>query len=298
MKDFNAAASAIRLASEIDWGLPVQRQMRLTDSDSKNVGSITMASVGAAEAVAIRRHKTEDAFLVWVDLHADKLQPCAQPGISRGSIEMTDLGVLGPDHVCRSTHAVLFHLPRSVVDDYCDRSNQPRLRGFHCAPGTVDPVLAALAEAVLPTLSVSGPRNQRFLDHVDAALLAHLGTVYGQRTGAFQSVSRGLSPWQEKRAKELLASGLQGEMSVEDVAHACRLSRGHFSKAFRESTGLAPHAWLVQHRLHNAKRLLSDSHSSVADIALACGFSDQSHLTRMFSRLIGIPPATWRRQQA
>jgi AraC-like DNA-binding protein len=51
----------------------------------------------------------------------------------------------------------------------------------------------------------------------------------------------------------------------------------------------------MQRRVQNAKRLLTESESAISDIALACGFSDQSHLTKVFSKLMGAPPGAWRR---
>jgi AraC-like DNA-binding protein len=58
---------------------------------------------------------------------------------------------------------------------------------------------------------------------------------------------------------------------------------------------MAPHKWLLSRRIEVAKQKLRDGQSSLSDVALACGFSDQSHLTRVFNRLVGIGPGAWRR---
>jgi AraC-like DNA-binding protein len=76
---------------------------------------------------------------------------------------------------------------------------------------------------------------------------------------------------------------------------ACGLSVGHFARAFRQSTGLAPHAWLLRTRVERAKIMLRRPGASLALIAQACGFADQSHFTRVFSRQVGVSPAAWRR---
>jgi AraC-like DNA-binding protein len=55
------------------------------------------------------------------------------------------------------------------------------------------------------------------------------------------------------------------------------------------------HKWLLSRRIELAKEKLRDGRSSLSDVALACGFTDQSHLTRIFSRLVGITPGAWRR---
>jgi transcriptional regulator GlxA family with amidase domain len=80
-----------------------------------------------------------------------------------------------------------------------------------------------------------------------------------------------------------------------DLAKACDLSVRQFTRAFRQSTGLAPHQWLVQRRLEKAKSLLKGTRLSLADVASDCGFADQSHFTRVFTNAVGATPGEWRR---
>jgi AraC family transcriptional regulator len=109
-------------------------------------------------------------------------------------------------------------------------------------------------------------------------------------------VSRGgLAGWQERRAKEILAAHLTGQIALQEVAHACGLSVSHFSRAFRETTGLAPHQWLLHRRIEAAKSAMHDARLPLADVALSCGFADQSHFTRVFSKQVGVSPGCWRR---
>jgi len=107
-----------------------------------------------------------------------------------------------------------------------------------------------------------------------------------------------LAPWQERKAKALLAAHLADDISIVDVARACGLSRSHFCKVFKQATGQSPYAWLTQYRISTAQSLLRSTQQPLAEIALACGFGDQSHLTRMFSRVVGTPPGSWRRSLA
>jgi AraC family transcriptional regulator len=106
----------------------------------------------------------------------------------------------------------------------------------------------------------------------------------------------GLAPWQERRAKELLLANIATDLSLAEVARQCRLSRGHFSKAFKQSTGASPHAWFTSQRVATAQALLRDTDRPLAEIALACGFGDQSHLTRVFHKRVGVSPGAWRRR--
>ena len=71
----------------------------------------------------------------------------------------------------------------------------------------------------------------------------------------------------------------------------------HFERAFRQTTGMPPHQWLTKHRVERAKALLSLGSLELAEIAEACGFADQSHFTRVFSRCEGVTPGRWRRRR-
>ena len=108
----------------------------------------------------------------------------------------------------------------------------------------------------------------------------------------------GLSGWQKLRAKQLLAADLNSPIALKDVATDCGISVGHFNRAFRRSTGYSPHQWLIRYRIQRAKNLLQETSSSLIAIALECGFSDQSHFTRMFMRHVGETPGRWRRTWA
>ncbi len=111
-------------------------------------------------------------------------------------------------------------------------------------------------------------------------------------------VPGGLAPWQARVVREHIMAHLSGRLSVRDLASVARLSHRHFARAFKASFGLAPHAFVMGRRVERAKELILDSGLPLSEVALACGFSDQSHLTRLFSRVEGVTPAAWRRCNA
>lgn len=112
---------------------------------------------------------------------------------------------------------------------------------------------------------------------------------------ASQIVRGGLSRWQQKRVVGLMASLDRDAPSVSELAEACRLSNSYFIKAFKQTFGVTPRRWRRQLRIEQAKSLLASNDLSIAEIALVCGFADQSHLTRVFGQVVGVPPARWRR---
>nr|WP_280855685.1 AraC family transcriptional regulator [Pararoseomonas indoligenes] len=96
----------------------------------------------------------------------------------------------------------------------------------------------------------------------------------------------------------MIAARLDGEVRLAEMATACGLSVSHFSRAFRATTGTPPHRWLLQRRIEQAKAMLANPRVTVAEVAAATGFFDQSHLTRVFTRQVGTAPSAWRKGQA
>ena len=105
----------------------------------------------------------------------------------------------------------------------------------------------------------------------------------------------GLAPWQERRAREILRANIKRGVALKEVARECDLSVGHFSHAFRHTLGTAPHKWLIKQRVLLSKGKLPDDGLSLSDVATECCFSDQSHLTRVFTQAVGVSPGAWRR---
>src|SRR3546814_2490382 len=81
-----------------------------------------------------------------------------------------------------------------------------------------------------------------------------------------------------------MSHNLSGSADVKDIARSCRISRGYFVSAFKVSAGITPHQWLIRSRLQRAQELLLSTDLSLADIALDCGFYDQSHFSRAFAK--------------
>ena len=108
---------------------------------------------------------------------------------------------------------------------------------------------------------------------------------------------RALAPWQVNRAIQLLYSAVNAPCSVETLAAACGVSRSHFAHAFKASTGVPPHRWLLLHRIQSARELMECTSDGLSAIAARCGFADQSHLTRAFRSVMGRSPAAWRRER-
>ncbi len=189
--------------------------------------------------------------------------------------------------------ATNFFVPRATLDALSDGA---RMADLVVRPGEVvdDPIVRGLALALESAFAAPERTNALFLDHLGWAFAAHCATFLEPHRSIRIPNGR-LSARHERLAKDIIAAHLDGEITVADLAGACGLSIAHFARAFRRSTGVAPHRWLMLHRLDRARHLLLTTPASLADIALDCGFSDQVHLTHAFTRNVGVPPGAWRR---
>ena len=194
-------------------------------------------------------------------------------------------------------HAMFFYLPRAALNAIADDANAPRIGDLNYRPGAGvnDVTISGLGHTMVPALSRPDEANRLFVEHVMLAVGAHVAQTYGGMRPVSRPVQGGLAPWQVRRAKEILSAKLDGDVPLKEVARECGLSVSHFSRAFRRSMGMPPHNWLLRRRIEVAKGKLRDNRMPLSDVAFACGFADQSHLTRVFTRMIGVSPGAWRR---
>lgn len=187
-------------------------------------------------------------------------------------------------------------LPRATLDELQTERGARKVGTFRYEQGgSEDPVIHQLAQALLPALARPDTRNQLFIDYVLLAVCTHALERYGRIAPPSGKTHAALTPAQLSIAKELIASQLGADLSVERIAQECSLTRSHFSRAFKQATGVAPHTWLLKMRVERARELLRQTPAlSLSSIAEQCGFADQPHLTRVFTRMTGETPSAWR----
>lgn len=190
---------------------------------------------------------------------------------------------------------LLLEISQASIDRVTDEAGLPHIDGLVCKAGHHDAQLSGLLNVLMPALDRPAECSLLFVDQLATAIGTYLVDHYAGRRQVAAPLRRQLARAQELRAKDMLRSRLDGSISIAEVAEACGLSRSYFTLAFRETTGCTPHQWLLQQRVEHARAMLRDSPLGLAEIAAACGFADQSHLTRVFTRLTGSTPGHWRR---
>ncbi len=107
--------------------------------------------------------------------------------------------------------------------------------------------------------------------------------------------ARVLAPWQIRRVTAHVDANLGATIPVGRLAALTRLSTSHFSRAFKGSFGTSPHRYVMDRRIAASRKMMLETEENLAQIALACGLSDQAHFSRAFQRVVGASPRAWRR---
>jgi AraC-like DNA-binding protein len=194
-----------------------------------------------------------------------------------------------------SVHA---YVPRSVLNRFCDESEQKWVRDLHCTPGTRDDVILHWARMMLPLSDGPVHLPRLVVDEMIMMLCAHLARTYQDRTRPPEVVLGGLAVWQQDRATELLNEHLNGDIALADLANECGLSPGRFMRAFKKSFGVPVRRYLLHRRIQTAKSELRYSNKSLLRIAMDAGFTDQPAFNRSFREMVGTSPGHWRRANA
>jgi AraC family transcriptional regulator len=242
---------------------------------------------------------SQDALLVSIQLRASARHRIAENGrlLPEVPLEvgMTCVHDLRGGLSARSLepfHSVNFIIPMADMIEAREERVSPPPLDAKSRMAMKDPVFEALGRAVLPALAAPERAMRMFVDHVMFAMRSHVGASFGLRPRPI--AAGGLAPWQERRARDMIGAHLAHDLALADVARECELSVSQFARAFKRTTGMPPHRYLLEQRLARARELLLHSPQPLAAVADACGFADQSHFTKVFRKVQGQTPGAFR----
>lgn len=211
-----------------------------------------------------------------------------------GAVSITNMEEEWKCHHLSSFDNFRIQVAHDHMDELAARAGAGHGFSLRNPSGAVDRTMQLLAGAILPAMDHESTLSQLYLGHIASAMMTHIVSVYGStlRRGKYVPT---LSPRHERLVIEYMRHHLASNISVDDIAAECGISAGHFTKAFFQSTGLTPHQWILRARIDQAKALLGQG-LDLASIATSCGFSDQSHFSRVFKKITGFSPAKWRKK--
>jgi AraC family transcriptional regulator len=160
--------------------------------------------------------------------------------------------------------------------------------------GIRDPVIEGMAEAWREELQERGAGGRIHAEALATALIVHLFRTKGECGANFRAVTGGMTGTRLRQVVDYIAAHLSEDISLSTLASLVGFSVHHFNDVFKAETGMAPHHFLIERRVHQAKELLLGSNMPIAEVSISVGFSGQSHLTSHFRRLTGTTPARFR----
>jgi AraC family transcriptional regulator len=194
--------------------------------------------------------------------------------------------------------AMIFTIDPPLLDEIALASDCANSSGLQLNPLVYqhDPQLLAIAQSFKQEMTQGGIASQLYTDALALQFTIHLLRHYTTQSLTPKHYPGGLSRQQMKCLIDYMQINLDRTIHLEELATLLNMSQYHFCRLFKRSTGVSPHQFVIRQRVDRAKQLLQKSDRSVLDVAIRCGFTDGSHLTRHFRKLTGTTPTTFRQQ--
>lgn len=157
-----------------------------------------------------------------------------------------------------------------------------------------DPELEFFARAFHKEMQNTGLGGQLYSESLANLFLIHLLRHYCAFEPKLQQYQGGLPKYKLQQAIDYIQANLDQKLSLEAIAQHLNMSVYYFCELFKQSVGIAPYKYVLQQRVERAKQLLKNRERAIVDIALECGFANQTHLNRHFRNFTGMTPKTYR----
>jgi AraC family transcriptional regulator len=161
--------------------------------------------------------------------------------------------------------------------------------------GVTRPTMGKILGLLVDELEAGAPTGALYADSLAHALAVRFLLTDNERVSGIGTCASALPPHVLNRVKERIESDIGSDHSLDELAQESGYSRWYFASMFRAATGMTPHRYLVERRVIHAQHMLTKQTCSLAQIAHACGFANQAHMTNVFRKYRGITPGELRR---
>ncbi len=156
-----------------------------------------------------------------------------------------------------------------------------------------DPTIQGIVAALRADLDAGCPAGRLYGESFGASLAVHILSQFSIVKPKILGFG-GLSRSSQEQVLDFIEVHLEIDIRLEDLANIVGISTFHFCRLFKQTMQMTPHQYVIRRRIERAKQLLKQSDLGIVDISLACGFANQSHLSRHFRRVVGISPKAFR----
>lgn len=163
--------------------------------------------------------------------------------------------------------------------------------------GARDSKIEQLGLSLLSELGCEGFGGRLYAESLASALAVHLLRRYSTVGAAVRPTATVLPSFKLRRATEYMNDNLSKGVALSEIACAVSMSPYHFARVFKQTTGIAPHQYLIERRVECAKSLLRETDLSITEIAHRIGCTNQSHFSMLFHRATAMTPSIFRQQR-
>jgi AraC family transcriptional regulator len=164
-----------------------------------------------------------------------------------------------------------------------------------CTPFVQDAQITTIASLFQQEIEMGGMGGQLYAESLCNILIIHLLRHYCIFSPTLK-IQSSLSSFRLNQVISYVESHLGHNISLSCLAQVAQMSKYHFSRSFKQSTGISPHQYVLRCRIERAKQLLKKSSISILEVALECGFAHPGHLSRHFKQIVGVTPGRFRQQ--
>jgi AraC family transcriptional regulator len=183
------------------------------------------------------------------------------------------------------------YLQQVAAENGCDRADRLELKS------TVfdrNPQFESIARNYHAEMQQQGLGGQLYGESLGNLLMLNLLRTYCHDLPKIQKVDGGLGAKRLQRVLAYIDAHLSENIGLQEMAIVAGLGQYHFSTMFKQSMNVSPYRYVIDRRIEQAKSHLKQTDQAISDVALACGFADQSHLNKHFRRLVGMTPRAFR----
>jgi len=210
-----------------------------------------------------------------------------------GSLDIIPKGTPLGGHSKDETEFLMLALDPSIVERIAAELNAPRPVELIRSLGVRDPQIMHIALALKAELEADCPSGRLYVDALGLALGAHLLSNYAVHT--INHRHNALLPTHKlRRVIKYINDNLTEDLTLSEIAGVVHMNPFYFSRAFKESTGIPPHRYVISCRVEKAKELLTDDELPLVEVGLSVGLRNQSHFTTLFHKLTGLTPKAYR----
>jgi AraC family transcriptional regulator len=160
--------------------------------------------------------------------------------------------------------------------------------------GARDAHIEDLARRLVGEIKADALASRLYAESLATELAVHLLRHYSTASKLTNGAASKLPRYKLQRVTEYINDNLREELTLSKISATLSMSPYHFAHAFRQTTGLAPHRYVIQRRIEHAKSLLRETDLSVAEVAHQVGYANQSNFSVVFHQLTGQTPRSFR----